>query len=348
MHNKLPRRDTRAAVLLLVTALGAALTVRAATPGAATPAQPAADRGTWRWYKGNTHTHTLQSDGDSSPDEVTRWYKERGYHFLVLSDHNVLTPIAELVRAHAVPEQFLLVPGEEVTDAFDKKPLHINGLNVERLVEPQHGASVTETVQRNLDAIRAARGVPHINHPNYGWAIAPAELATLERYRLLEIYNGHPMVNNLGGGDRPGLEEVWDRLLGAGRRVYGIAVDDAHYFKRPWDAMAPRPGRGWVVVHAPRLEAAALLTSLEAGDFYASTGIELAAYSADRTAIAVTVKPIGDTRYRIRLISGGATVETVDGPAARFALSSRRGYARVVVTDSNGATAWGQPVFLDK
>ena len=103
------------------------------------------DRSAWRWYKGNTHTHTLQSDGDSTPDEVTRWYKERGYHFLVLSDHNVLTPIAELARAHAVPEQFLLVPGEEVTDEFAKKPLHINGLNVDRLVEPQHGGSVTET-----------------------------------------------------------------------------------------------------------------------------------------------------------------------------------------------------------
>ena len=160
----------------LLTALGAALTVRAASPGAATAAQPAADRGTWRWYKGNTHTHTLQSDGDTTPDEVTRWYKERGYHFLVLSDHNVLTPVAELASMHAVPEQFLMVPGEEVTDAFGKKPLHVNGLNVERLVEPQHGGSVAETVQRNVDAIRAARGVPHINHPNYGWAITAAEL----------------------------------------------------------------------------------------------------------------------------------------------------------------------------
>ena len=76
----------------------------------AVPSQLPGDRSEWRWYKGNTHTHTLQSDGDSTPDEVTRWYKERGYHFLVLSDHNVLTPIAELARAHAVPEQFLLVP----------------------------------------------------------------------------------------------------------------------------------------------------------------------------------------------------------------------------------------------
>ncbi len=44
-----------------------------------------------RWYKGNTHTHTLNSDGDSTPDEVARWYREHGYQFLVLSDHNFLT-----------------------------------------------------------------------------------------------------------------------------------------------------------------------------------------------------------------------------------------------------------------
>ena len=185
------RRMSRAAVLPLIAVVGLAATFESiAAP--AVPSQPPGDRSAWRWYKGNTHTHTLESDGDSTPDEVTRWYKERGYHFLVLSDHNVLTPIAELASAHAVPEQFLLVPGEEVTDDFAQKPLHINGLNVDRLVEPQHGASVTETLQRNVDAIRAARGVPHINHPNFGWAIAPAELAALERYRLLEIYNGHP------------------------------------------------------------------------------------------------------------------------------------------------------------
>ena len=65
-------------------------------------------------------------------------------------------------------------------------------------------------------------------------------------------------MNNLGGGDAPGMEEVWDQLLTAGRRVYGIAVDDAHYFKRPWDPPRAAAGAGWVVVRAPRLEAAAL------------------------------------------------------------------------------------------
>ena len=95
-----------------------------------------------------------------------------------------------------------------------------------------------------VDAIRAAGGVPSINHPNFGWAITADELAQVQRTRLFEVFNGHPTVNNLGGGGVPGLEEVWDRMLSSGKLLYGIAVDDAHYFKRPEDKTAPRPGHG--------------------------------------------------------------------------------------------------------
>ena len=58
--------------------------------------------GTARWYKGNLHTHTLNSDGDSTPDEVVRWYREHGYDFLVLTDHNVMTEVDGL---NAVPRR---------------------------------------------------------------------------------------------------------------------------------------------------------------------------------------------------------------------------------------------------
>ena len=40
------------------------------------------------WWKGNTHTHTWWSDGDSPAESVAAWYRERDYNFLVLSDHN--------------------------------------------------------------------------------------------------------------------------------------------------------------------------------------------------------------------------------------------------------------------
>ena len=44
-----------------------------------------------RWFKGNLHTHTLWSDGDDFPEMIAEWYRDHGYHFLALSDHNVLS-----------------------------------------------------------------------------------------------------------------------------------------------------------------------------------------------------------------------------------------------------------------
>ncbi len=42
------------------------------------------------WVKGNLHTHTFWSDGDEFPESVVQWYKENGYDFLALTDHNVI------------------------------------------------------------------------------------------------------------------------------------------------------------------------------------------------------------------------------------------------------------------
>ncbi len=43
-----------------------------------------------RWWKGNLHTHSLWSDGDDYPEAIVGWYKDQGYDFLALSDHNTL------------------------------------------------------------------------------------------------------------------------------------------------------------------------------------------------------------------------------------------------------------------
>lgn len=299
-----------------------------------------------RWYKGNTHTHTLNSDGDSTPDEVVRWYREHGYHFLVLTDHNFLTSVDALDALHGADGKFLVIKGEEVTELFDDKSLHINGLDVAHQVEPQGGASVVDVLQRNVDAIRHAEGVPHINHPNFRWSITADELRQVRNNKLFEIYNGHPMVNNAGGGGVPGLEEVWDAILSHGVRLYGIAVDDAHTFKDPGNPAVAGPGRGWVVVRAPRLEARALLDAMERGDFYASTGVELADYQVTREAMTVTVAPTTFSKYRIQFIGEGGRVlaESADSTAT-YRFTGRERYVRAKVLESNGAIAWCQPWF---
>jgi predicted metal-dependent phosphoesterase TrpH len=91
---------------------------------------------------------------------VAKWYREHGYRFLVLSDHNVLTNVDGLNAVHGATEQFLLIKGEEVTDRFGDKPIHVNGLDVSETVEAQHGSSVVDLLQRTVDAIRKAGGAP--------------------------------------------------------------------------------------------------------------------------------------------------------------------------------------------
>ena len=330
--------------LVLILAMGG---MWLAASVASQPAQPPVARSGGRWYKGNTHTHTINSDGDSTPDEVTKWYREHGYQFLVLTDHNVFTPVDALNTLFGVEEQFLVIKGEEITDPLNGKPLHINGLDVNTRVAPQGGTSVVDVLQRDVDAIRAAKGIPHINHPNFGWAITRDELQQVRNYRLLEIYNGHPRVNNLGGGGVPGMEEVWDALLSNGTLVYGIAVDDAHTFKDPWNTSMPLPGRGWVVVRAPRLEARAILDALERGEFYASTGVALADYQVTARQMTVKVDAASFAKYRVQFIGKGGRVlrESLE-PSATYDIRGDEGYVRARVLESNGRMAWCQPVVV--
>ncbi len=304
------------------------------------------------WYKGNTHTHTLNSDGDSTPDDVVRWYREHGYQFLVLTDHNYQTRVDELNALHGAEERFLVVKGEEVTSTAGGKPVHVNGLDANRGIGAQSGAadsSVFDVLQRSVSAIRSASGVPHINHPNFGWALTTDDLSRVRDYKLFEIFNGHPEVNNLGGGGAPGLEEIWDRLLSNGTLVYGIAVDDAHVFKKPGDPMVSGPGRGWVVVRAPQLETRALLDAMERGDFYASTGVVLDSLEVTAKSMTIAVKAIASSKYRIQFIGrGGRVLNEVPDASATYTFTGSEGYVRAKVIESNGRFAWIQPVIVGR
>jgi len=198
--------------------------------------------------------------------------------------------------------------------------------------------------------VREADGVPHINHPNFGWAFSTEELRKIENDKLIEIYNGHPEVHNVGGGGTPGMEEVWDMLLTSGKRIYGIAVDDAHHFQGEFAADRANPGRGWVSVKAPRLVSIEIMAALESGRFYASTGPELEDVKITPTTLEVRVKPRGNFRYTITFIGdGGEVLEKIPGAKATFDLTRHpeaRTYVRARVDDSAGYHAWVQPAFI--
>ena len=300
-----------------------------------------------RWLKGNTHTHTLESDGDSPPDVVATWYKRQGYRFLVLSDHNVWVDPAKL--GYLVDSTFLLIPGEELTTRFGASPVHVNGLNIPHLVQPRTDSTLLGTVQKNVDAVREVSGVPHINHPNFGWAIGQDVLARVRNDKLIEIHNGHPLVHNGGGGDSPGMEAVWDHLLSGGKRIYGIAVDDAHHFQGEFASHRANPGRGWVTVRAGKLDALEIMAQMEAGRFYASTGVELDSVLVGPQELRVHIQTHGNFKFTTDFIGrGGALLARTGSNPATYRLTGKETYVRAKVTDSGGSVAWVQPVFVER
>ncbi|MGE5198137.1 MAG: CehA/McbA family metallohydrolase [Rhodospirillaceae bacterium] len=317
------------------------------TAGAAALAQQAEGQSALKWFKGNTHTHSLNSDGDSTPDDVVRWYREHRYHFLFFTDHNVVTPVEGLNDVFAMPDRFLVIRGEEVSDQAAGKPVHLNMLGGEGAVAPQGGESVAEALRRDVAAIAGARGVMSINHPNFGWAMSAADLAGGRGAQLIEIHNGHFMVNNAGGGGQPGAEALWDSMLSDGIRIFGVASDDVHELKQPWARASAKPGQGWVVVRAARLAAESILAALAAGDFYASTGVELSDVLATPQRLAVTVKEQSFARYTIQFIGrGGRLLKEAAGSPAQYDITGSEGYVRARILDSNGQMAWTQPVFV--
>ena len=54
-------------------------------------------------------------------------------------------------------DKFLIMQAEEISDSYEKKPIHIGAINVQELIKPQGGNSVANVMQNNLDAVQAQR-----------------------------------------------------------------------------------------------------------------------------------------------------------------------------------------------
>jgi len=344
-------RSRRLAIALGLTALVPALLFSA--PPRSQPTQfvlPDIPAGA-QWLKGNTHTHTTNSDGDTPPEQVAQWYKRHRYDWLVLSDHNVFTDPATL--ASLMDSTFLLIPGEEVTtswrDSSRRADIHVNALDITRVIPAPRDSTLLGTLQKTIDAIRGEGAIPHINHPNFTWSLDTTVLWRMQRDRLIEIHNGHPTVHNAGGEDWPGLEAAWDHLLTRGKRIYGIAVDDAHHFQGEFSPDRANPGRGWVVVRAPNRQPRPIVEALDRGDFYASTGPVLDAIDVTPATLQLRIRRDRNFKYTTQFIGAGGQVLATDRTLApAYTLRGEERYVRAKVIDSGGRVAWVQPVFTTR
>ena len=124
-----------------------------------------------------------------------------------------LKPLGEYRTLFEEPGRFLMIPSEEITD---RRSVHVNATNLLEFIPPQGGPTTRAIVSNNVDAVHEQRRrtgqamFPHVNHPNFQWAITAEDLAGVERLQFFEVYNGHPSVHNEGDATRAGLERAWD------------------------------------------------------------------------------------------------------------------------------------------
>lgn len=281
-----------------------------------------------------------------------------------------LKPLAEYRSLLEEPGRFLLIPSEEVTASWKRPktattpeqsgPVHINVTNPRDLLRPVESERAADIMQRTLDAVRAQREktgqamIAHINHPNFRWGITPEELMELKGDLFFEVYNGHPQVENAGDAHHLGMDALWDAVLT--RRIaelklepmFGIAVDDSHNYHTS-DPTKSRPGLGWIMVRARHLTAESIIRALEAGDFYATSGVVLSEVARSGNRLSLTIQAEPGVSYRTVFIgtrrnypSGSVELTPpVDPAAPRRTLPHRRYPAEIgaVLAESTGPTA---------
>ncbi len=281
-----------------------------------------------------------------------------------------LKTLAEYRPLFEEKERFLIIQSEEITDHFEGAPIHLNATNVQELIEPQGGQSVIDVLQNNIDAViaqRKATGQPmivHVNHPNFHYAIGLEDMIALQGERFFEVFNGHPQVNNLGDSTHIGTEEMWDLIniayLSQGKPlIYSLATDDSHHYHR-FDRQWSNSGRGWIMVEADSLETHALISAIENGRFYASTGVSLSELELIDGKYKIAVEAEPGVNYKIQFIGcrkGEQQTEVLhesSGTAASFEINEDLLFVRAkVISDKKHPNpietivdemAWTQPV----
>ncbi|MCY3832825.1 MAG: phosphotransferase [Chloroflexi bacterium] len=291
-----------------------------------------------RFYRGNLHGHSTNSDGGWAPAQYCRKYHRNGYDFVALTDHCMEQygyGISD-TRAFRTDDFTTLIGAELHPGQIESgSPWHLLAVGLPLDFETNRAGDTGASVaQRALDA-GAFVAAPH---PNW-YALTVADFETLSLVHAVECYNGVSDYDS----DRGYSWHFIDMLLHRGHRIGAIATDDTHSQPDRNDFM-----RGWVQVKADALSPAALLRALKAGHYYSSTGAQLHNVEFQpRDKLAVECSPAthiylsGSRAGVVGRVSGAGLTE------AEFDLREADSrWLRVTVRDEAGGRAWTNPLWL--
>lgn len=280
--------------------------------------------------KAGFHCHTVHSDGGLSTADTIKRYREKGFHCLGITDHRKVT-----LPEEGTGSDFLFLGSTENGGDPD-----IIGVGVQAPV------AIELPLAQRAAQLAAQGGFTIAAHPTF-CAVMPEEYLACPDIMALEIFNAY-CDHAYGNG---GATELWDMLLGQGRRIWGVAGDDAHL--NPRKKVYSDAGRGWVEIWAAGPEREEVLAALKQGAFFSTRGPSIEAIRVSDTGIAIECSPVKQVRWRtygrrghlagwVRRAPEG---ETITGDRLPEHLLVER-YVRAELVDENGRRAWSNPVFV--
>ena len=237
------------------------------------------------------------------------------------------------------PGRFLVVSGCEYHNVEESgHALHCNGINTRTERRHKRMASSTESLKNILSEHEAAnppsknKTLFTVNHPFwYHYDIDPMFLAENPEVRFFEIANAisPPTFGMMEGAWSP--DRFWDialahRAARGAPLLYAVATDDTHDYSRlyrEFEGVKNPIRKCHVRVRAKELSADALIDAMNAGDFYASNGLEFDDIRFDRSSatLHVDVKPQSGKRIVIRFYGTKKGFDTAIGAGKQYQLA---------------------------
>ncbi len=298
------------------------------------------------WLKGNLHSHSTNSDGKLTPDALIKGYRDRGYDFYSITEHDKLIDYTALAG-----NSILMIPGMELSTALSGRKVkdgHFGFIQKRKNGSmPQGELFDIRTKEELLDFIEKYHEdyLIILNHP-YWSLLEWEEVIELPHISCMEIYN-HSAEWTAKTGE---ASDFWNTLLRKGKKLWGIAADDNHNKKSsteesPFGSVRCDSFGGWIQVKAKEKTIESVIEAIEAGSFYATTGPEIYDFYVEDDMFYVKCSPCqrilisGDMRcYQI---SYGDGITEFSGK-----VKGKEQFIRVQCIDENGKMASSNPIYL--
>lgn len=262
------------------------------------------------WYRGDLHTHTHNSDGDSTPEALIRHAESIGLHYLAITDHNVWT-----AHRHTpdIETNLLLIPGCEVTTYRG----HWNVWGNPHWIDFR--VMTADDMRRGIDDALEHGFLVSCNHPRpHGpeW-----DFPSVNHTHCIEVWNGPWMLFN------DVSLSYWEGYLKQGRQITAVGGSDTHFLQQTHHA---RPGTPTTVIYCPGDPSpAALINNLKRGRAYITD-----APDGPHLTLNSGVSMMGDTITHNTGDELNVTIEAKDAAGLSLELIDASGTAHVQdVTD---------------